>query len=602
MSGVPSLKTRRAPTAILKPIDLRPSHARARRRRRSCGRRCRDRRGPAPWRATPALRLWTRRAGTRNCVVTASSAYARHDSTLTQTSRADTSAAFRRLDLAAVEPFAIEPDPRAGIALDAEIIARELVAAVVAPPFHGDALRAFDLRDLMRHVPPGKSHRRAVRHLRRWPRSAPAARTAESAGRRQACPARSIGAARRPHGCAACAGTAATAYSGICVSCGTSRVTRRRPKRAPSRSIRCASSSAWSAPARPVCAGSHALGDQRREPHHVVAEARIAGVAEHGEPLLEQFSHARRIAQRRAGADLEPVHLAVGAEQRELKQPRALAAPLQHADKLTRQMLDGAEHVGLARDRIGKALLGHRRRHRQARRDRLVGAAERLIEAEQQRLAEARGERRARTRGEIGDALRPEVFRSATISASMRSAAIGSGSTAASVSPRGTMPVFAIARDAPGAADRVGDRDARAKTLMREPRDQIAGQRRLAAEQMRAAGDVEQQAVRRIEADQRRVAVAPVGDRLRADAGRPPDRRPPPAAIGYMARASASPMPGLSPSRAAASFSAVMRCADLIDATTTQRLQPARTSGARSGRSRAAAATPTDTAGWKARS
>ena len=31
---------------------------------------------------------------------------------------------------------------------------------------------------------------------------------------------------------------------------------------------------------------------------------------------------------------------------------------------------------------------------------------------------------------------------------------------------------------------------------------------------MRAAGDVEQQPVRRIEADQRRVAVAPVGDRF----------------------------------------------------------------------------------------
>ncbi len=37
-------------------------------------------------------------------------------------------------------------------------------------------------------------------------------------------------------------------------------------------------------------------------------------------------------------------------------------------------------------------------------------------------------------------------------------------------------------------------------------------QRALAAEQMRAAGDVEEQPVRRIERDQRREAVAPVGD------------------------------------------------------------------------------------------
>ena len=147
-----------------------------------------------------------------------------------------------------------------------------------------------------------------------------------------------------------------------------------------------------------------AFGDERGEPHHVVAEARIAGVAENGEPLLEQFSHAGGIAQRRAGADLEAVHRAVGAEQRHLKQPPALAAPLQHAGKLAAELLDGAEHVGLAGDRIGEALLGHRGRHRQARRDRLFDTAQRLVEAEQQLLAEARRERRARAPGQIGDA------------------------------------------------------------------------------------------------------------------------------------------------------------------------------------------------------
>jgi hypothetical protein len=41
-----------------------------------------------------------------------------------------------------------------------------------------------------------------------------------------------------------------------------------------------------------------ALGGQRRESHRVITEAGIAGVAENGEPLLEQFPDARRIAQR----------------------------------------------------------------------------------------------------------------------------------------------------------------------------------------------------------------------------------------------------------------------------------------------------------------
>ena len=43
-------------------------------------------------------------------------------------------------------------------------------------------------------------------------------------------------------------------------------------------------------------------------------------------------------------------------------------------------------------------------------------------------------------------------------------------------------------------------------------RDEIVAQLLLAAEQMRAAADVEQDAVRRIGGDQRRVALAPVGD------------------------------------------------------------------------------------------
>ena len=197
--------------------------------------------------------------------------------------------------------------------------------------------------------------------------------------------------------------------------------------------------------ADPASPGLHriaAFGDQRREPHHVVAEARIAGVAEDGEPLLEQFADARRIAQRRAGADLEPVHLAVGAEQRHLKQaarPRR-AAPAQRragapdarwcrARRLSRAIGSGNRCSAMAAGTGSRGVIGS------------STSAQRLIETEQQFLAEARREWRARPRWR--DRRRrsgPAVFSSATVSASTRSAAIGSGSTAASVSPRGTMP------------------------------------------------------------------------------------------------------------------------------------------------------------------
>ena len=67
-------------------------------------------------------------------------------------------------------------------------------------------------------------------------------------------------------------------------------------------------------------------------------------------------------------------------------------------------------------------------------------------------------------------------------------------------------------RQTPGRAGRIGDGGAGAKALRGQSRQQVAGERRLTAEQMRAAGDVEKQAVGWIETDQRCIAVAPVGD------------------------------------------------------------------------------------------
>ena len=52
------------------------------------------------------------------------------------------------------------------------------------------------------------------------------------------------------------------------------------------------------------------------------------------------------------------------------------------------------------------------------------------------------------------------------------------------------------------------------ETLPAKPLHQVAAHFSFAAEQMRAAGDVEKQSIRRIESDQRRITVAPVGDRV----------------------------------------------------------------------------------------
>ncbi len=71
-----------------------------------------------------------------------------------------------------------------------------------------------------------------------------------------------------------------------------------------------------------------ALRDGSGEAHEIVAEAGIAGLAHRGEPVLEQAGHALRLAQRRAGSDGDPMHLAVGAEQSGFEQARALSPRL----------------------------------------------------------------------------------------------------------------------------------------------------------------------------------------------------------------------------------------------------------------------------------
>ena len=74
-----------------------------------------------------------------------------------------------------------------------------------------------------------------------------------------------------------------------------------------------------------------ALGDEGGEPHHVVAEAGIAGLAYGRQPVGEQADDAGGLAQRCAGADLDAVHLVVGAEQRDLQEPGAVLPPF-HGD------------------------------------------------------------------------------------------------------------------------------------------------------------------------------------------------------------------------------------------------------------------------------
>lgn len=153
-----------------------------------------------------------------------------------------------------------------------------------------------------------------------------------------------------------------------------------------------------------------ALGDKRGKPHHIEAETGIAGVSDHRQPVGKQADDTVGIAHRRGGADLDAVDRVVGAEQRDLQQPRAVEAAFHGDAKLAGKSRNGSEHVALEPDRVGETLLGDIGGNGQARRDRLVLAPECLIEAAHQLFAEAGGERGARQVKEIIDALETKLL------------------------------------------------------------------------------------------------------------------------------------------------------------------------------------------------
>src|SRR5580704_8442047 len=110
--------------------------------------------------------------------------------------------------------------------------------------------------------------------------------------------------------------------------------------------------------------------------------------------------------------------------------------------------------------------------------------------------------------------LRPACPKAASMSGAMRSAASRNRSSAARAPPGGVRFLGKITKAGhrPGAADRVRDGGAGRKTLQPEPPHDVVAEGGFAAEQMRAARDVERQSIRRIEPDQRGVTIAPVGN------------------------------------------------------------------------------------------
>ncbi len=184
--------------------------------------------------------------------------------------------------------------------------------------------------------------------------------------------------------------------------------------------------------------------------------------------------------------------------------PRAVSAVLRRAaSRSTVASTSSSRAIG-----SGKRFSATIGRDRQQWRERLVFAAERAVELAQQVGAEARGERRARQVDDVADALEAD--------AGERRDGVGRQPQRGERQRRERVALFgrcnvrriAEARHRPGRADGRRDGGARREAEARHPRKEIVAQLCLAAEQMRAAADVEQDAVGRIDGDERRIALA----------------------------------------------------------------------------------------------
>ena len=161
-----------------------------------------------------------------------------------------------------------------------------------------------------------------------------------------------------------------------------------------------------------------------------------------------------------------------------------------------------------------KALLGDIRRDRQPRVERLVLVAQRAVELAQQVVTETRGQRRARQIDNVADAFQADARQRCHRAGIEPQRGERQRRKQRALLAAGVTSRLAMMRGGVSRADGAGDGDAISKAGRLQAAAEIGDQRVLAAVEMRAAADVEQQAVGRIAGHQRRVAQAPVGDRF----------------------------------------------------------------------------------------
>lgn len=244
----------------------------------------------------------------------------------------------------------------------------------------------------------------------------------------------------------------------------------------------------------------------------IKTEAGIKRIIEGIEPFAKQAVDDLPLRHRPPRVDHDRAHYAVGAEKARFQPPRPLALLLHGGDERCGQPRQGCRDHLIGRHRFGKALLHDVIRQRLAGTDRRIALPKHMFQQGREAGAEAGGDFMPAARGDIADGLQPGAAQTADngfIGAERGYRQEADCIRFSAIADNATMDMIAKRSRTGG---RAGNRGADSKALRRQHAAQKLQQRRLAAEQMGAAGDVEKQAMRRIERHQRRKAVAPVGD------------------------------------------------------------------------------------------
>jgi hypothetical protein len=260
--------------------------------------------------------------------------------------------------------------------------------------------------------------------------------------------------------------------------------------------------------------GQEGFGAKRTEADQVETKTGIERIGKRIQFLMKQAGNRLGRPVRARGGDLDPPHRAVDAVKTRFEMATALAARLQQGGDVNGEAGERRGDILGERDRLEEDTFGQGWRHRPARRDRMFRNPREPLQPLDAIGAEAGGKRRARPVDQVGDALQPRPAqrlhaRRIQPKGCNRQRPYRLRLTAGRHDDR----IFGT-RQGPGGSRRAGDRAKSGQAKARQPSQQVIQQRRLALEEMRDAGDVEHHAAFAMTGDQRRIAIAPIGDVL----------------------------------------------------------------------------------------